>query len=247
MAIQRLALSKQSGSSYVSNVAEVADASHDIGFAEIAQTLGMNYDATNKVMYIGNKADHGFVLSLSSNNNNLAFKFYREGTVNDCFNVGTNYMYSYLFYEKGSNGVAFGGVSNASNMPDPVLTCLASTGTNSSDNSKKYYSFLSVASSTVLYAINEDSGTSDNITIQSGSTLTNGPVLGKTNELISLTQIINIRDNFIFDNLYVASYFPTTLTSAANVYKINNKEYVMFNRNSTNNIPVFFDPGITLG
>ena len=53
MAIQKLQLSKYNGSSWVSNVAEVADATHDIGFAEIASTLGLNYDSTNHIMYKG--------------------------------------------------------------------------------------------------------------------------------------------------------------------------------------------------
>lgn len=245
MDFERLILSKPSApgsTSYVSNLAITKDADHDYGFAELAEILGLNYDATKQVIYAGENSSYGFYLNL--NGTSLQVRMYIQDTIIAATNtyvtdLGLTRSDSRLIYKLGDNGVCFGFIYGT----DLKINYIVTTGLNSSGEVKNCY-FLTTGGSSDPYALYSETNSSTEISaikITDGSTPT---ILDRrSTSLVNLCPVFNGYEDFYSNKMYLGIAYPSNKPTTAHILNINNKEYVILSRYTSSNPPVIFETG----
>lgn len=247
MDFERLMLSKSQtpgSSTYVSNLAVVKDADHDYGFAELAEILGLNYDATKQVMYAGENSSYGIYLNID--NNNLQIRLYIKDTIitNSSFNNGNfalNQSQSRILYKKGDKGVSFGFSIDANNIINYIIT----TCITKENSIKNCYFFNSNSNNDSVFAFySEENSSSEREAIRAININNNPAVIdNRSTSLISLCPLLNSFEDFYTNNIYLGIVYPAGKPTISYILNINNKEYVVLSRYNSNHCPILFETG----
>lgn len=245
MDFERLMLSKPSApgrTSYVSNLAITKDSTHDYGFAELAEILGLNYDATKQVIYAGNSSSYGFYLNITSGTT-LQVRMYIQDTIITATNTYvTNLSLTQsdarLIYKSGDNGVCFGFIYGS----DLKINYIVTTGLNANGDVKNCYFLTTGASSDPLALYSETNSSAD---INSIKIFETSPSImdKRSTNLINLCPVFNGYEEFYSNKMYLGIAYPSNKPTTANILNINNKEYVALSRYTTSSIPIIFETG----
>ena len=249
MDFEKLMLSKPSSpgsSSYISNLAAVKDAGHDYGFAELAEVLGLNYDATKQVMYAGENSSYGFHLGIKSSR--IEVQLFVKDTIieGSTFIIGSSYTslttdVSRMLYKKGDNGVVFGFSSRSEDIvPYIVTTCITK------DNDVKncyFFNGCDSNSNTAFAFYSEENSSSDTNAIRCINTTSVSLLDNRSTDLISLCPLLNSFEGIYTNNIYLSMIYPSGKPTTAHIININNKEYIVLARYSSNNTPAIFETG----
>lgn len=250
MDFERLMLSKSQtpgSSTYVSNLAVVKDADHDYGFAELAEILGLNYDATKQVMYAGENSSYGFYLGITTDNKIEVNLFVKDTIIMDnTFIVSTPYRSlttdkSRMLYKKGDKGVIFG----FSSRNEDIVPYIATTCITKDNNVKNCYFFNgNESSSTAAFAFySEENSSSDTNAIRAINTSSVSVLDNRSTDLISLCPLLNSFEGIYTNNIYLSIIYPSGKPTTAHIININNKEYVVLARYTSDHIPAIFETG----
>jgi hypothetical protein len=245
MDFERLMLSKPTSpgsTTYVSNLAAVKDADHDYGFAELAEILGLNYDATKQVIYAGNSSSYGFYLNI--NNTSLQVRMYIQDTIITAINtyvadLSLTRSNSRLIYKLGDNGVCFGFIYDT----DLKINYIVTTGLNTSGEVKNCY-FFTTGTSSDPYALYSETNSSTEISAIKVTDSSVPTILDKrSTSLVNLCPIFNGYEDFYSNNIYLGMAYPSNKPTTAHILNINNKEYVILSRYTNSNAPAIFETG----
>lgn len=194
------------------------------GFAELAELLGLRWDASSNTMYAGNNVDYGFrFMQTGQTSFGIMTKKVPQASdaanyVVTCIDVGHS-----IIYARCKDGVVFGHYKNGSDNYKYNLHWVVTKYKNLNDGSQKYayfYPSINTADSTIITEDGEQIGVLMHSRYNTNS--------GASTSYIQMYQICT-EQGYLLNNAYVTSNYPTDNyddKEYAYEFEMNGKKYI---------------------